>query len=136
MFRWLQGVKVRLIVQLAPAGTLPTQLFVAPKSVAFAPATARLETIKDAELLFVSVIVCGAVGMPTGWLAKVRVLGDRRRRLKIFATKAARRPVLLDWKALTVGKLSVEVIPLTYALPEESTTMPVPPSVMPPPLPR
>jgi hypothetical protein len=42
------GLKLTLIVQLAPAATLDPQLLVWAKSLAFAPETATLVTLKSA----------------------------------------------------------------------------------------
>jgi hypothetical protein len=51
------GVKVTLIVQLAPAATEPPQLLVWTKSLALVPVTARLEMLKAAlpELVRVTI---------------------------------------------------------------------------------
>jgi hypothetical protein len=53
------GVKVRLMVQLAPAATLDPQLLVWAKSLALAPETATLVRLKAAlpELLSVTAFV-------------------------------------------------------------------------------
>jgi hypothetical protein len=54
-----EGVKVRLMVQLAPAATLDPQLLVWAKSLALAPETATLVILKAAlpELLSVTAFV-------------------------------------------------------------------------------
>lgn len=65
------GVKVTLIVQLAPAATEAPQLFVAAKS----PLAAMLEISKAALPELVSVTVCTALVEPTGVLANERLVG-------------------------------------------------------------
>jgi len=55
------GVKVTLIVQLAPAFTLLPQLFVSPKSCE----AAIFEIRRAPALVLVRVTVCGALMVPT-----------------------------------------------------------------------
>jgi len=59
------GAKVTLMEQLAPAGTLPTQLSVSAKSEAFVPLTATPVMLKDVASLFVNVTVWEALVVPT-----------------------------------------------------------------------
>ena len=60
-----EGVKVTLIVQLAPAATLVPQVFVCAKSPLLVPVTAMLVMLSAAVPLFVSVTVCAALVVPT-----------------------------------------------------------------------
>ena len=55
------GVKVTLMVQLAPAGRLAGQLLVCPKS----PVVAALANSRTALPMFVSLTVCAADVVPT-----------------------------------------------------------------------
>ncbi len=66
------GVDVTLMVQVPRAATLVPQVFVWLK-----PTLATILVIGKAEvgLSFVNVTVIGALGMPIGWLAKVKEVG-------------------------------------------------------------
>src|ERR1017187_9470189 len=70
------GLKVTLIVQLAPGATLDPQLLVRAKSPALAPETAMPVIFNAAFPELARVIACAALGGPTPWLAKVRVEGE------------------------------------------------------------
>jgi hypothetical protein len=59
------GVKVTLILQLAPAATLEPQVFVAVKSVAFVPVTAILLRVSGAVPVLLSVTLWVLL-VPTG----------------------------------------------------------------------
>jgi len=59
------GVKVTLIVQLAPAATLDPQLLVWTKSLALVPETVIPVTLKSALPELVRVITCALLPMPT-----------------------------------------------------------------------
>ena len=67
------GLKVTLIVQLAPAATLAPQVFVWEKSPLFVPATVMLAMFNESVPLFESVTFCGALPVVTSWPAKVRL---------------------------------------------------------------
>lgn len=67
------GVKVTLIVQLAAAATLAPQLLVWAKS----PLVATEETVRGPVPMLVSVTGWGALGVPTPWPLKVRLVTDR-----------------------------------------------------------
>jgi hypothetical protein len=71
------GVKVTLIVQLPPAATLAPQVLVWTKSPGLAPERAMLEIVKAAEPVLFSVTAWAVLVVPTDWLAKVRLLGER-----------------------------------------------------------
>src|SRR5271169_3057704 len=71
------GVKVTLIAQLKPAPTEPPQLLVCPKSPAFVPVKAILVIDKVEPPVLVRVTVCGALGVPTGRPANVRLPGAK-----------------------------------------------------------
>jgi hypothetical protein len=67
------GVKVTEMVQLAPAGRLEGQAVVSAK-----PAEAAMPLIDSAPApVFFKVTVCAALVLPTVWLAKLRLVGDR-----------------------------------------------------------
>ena len=71
------GVKVTVIVQLAPAATLAPQVLVCTKSPAFVPVMAMGEVnvrVADSSVL-VSVTLCAALVVPTPWLANVKLGG-------------------------------------------------------------
>ena len=65
------GVKVTLMVQLAPAAIVAPQVLLWAKS----PLGAMLEMSKGAVPLLVSVIAWALLVLPTGW-AKLRVVGE------------------------------------------------------------
>jgi hypothetical protein len=60
-----EGVKVRLMAQLAPAATLEPQLLVWAKLLELAPVTAMLAMLKSALPVFVRVIVSAVLLLPT-----------------------------------------------------------------------
>jgi len=66
------GVKVTLIVQLAPVLSLAVPLFASEKS----PLAVMVLMFTVLLPVLVSVTACGVLVVPTGWLAKVRVLLD------------------------------------------------------------
>jgi hypothetical protein len=70
------------MVQLAPAARLAGQLLVCPNS----PVVEALVNSKTVLPMFVSVTVCAAEVVPTGWLEKVKFVGAK-------ATTGARTPV-------------------------------------------
>jgi len=74
------GEKVTLMLQLAPAARLAGQLLVSPKS----PVVVTLVNSRTVLPMFVSVTICAAEVVPTGWLEKVKFVGDK-------ATTAASR---------------------------------------------
>ena len=67
------GVNVTLMVQLALTATLVPQLFVCEKS----PVVAMLVIVRTAAPVFVRVTFCGVLAVPTNWVGKVRLVGDR-----------------------------------------------------------
>src|SRR5262245_40520180 len=74
------GVNVTEIVQLAPAASVlgPSgQLLSWAKSPALAPASPMLEITSGASPEFVNVTLCAALVVPTSWLPKPRLVGDR-----------------------------------------------------------
>ena len=70
------GVKVTLMVQLPPDATLLPQVFVCPKSPAFAPVKAMLPMFSVTLESLVSVTACGALVVPMDCEAKVRLVGE------------------------------------------------------------
>ena len=107
------GVKVTLIVQLTPAATLEPQLLVCAKSLALAPETAMLVTLKDVLPEFVRVIVWAVLVVPTDWLPKSRLVDDR------LTTAAALVPVperVTAWGLpLTLSVMDSEAVRLPLA---------------------
>jgi hypothetical protein len=71
------GVKVTLIVQLAPTATLDSQLLVCPKALGFVPVMPILVMLKAASPVLLSVTDWAALVEPTVWLAKVRLGVER-----------------------------------------------------------
>jgi hypothetical protein len=76
------GVKVTLIVQLAPARTFVPQVFAWAKS----PLATMLVMARDRLPLFVRVTGCAGLVVPTRWVAKLKLEGER-------ATTGAKMPV-------------------------------------------
>jgi len=71
------GVKVAVIVQLPPAGTLDPQVLVSLKSLVFAPVRPMLVMESPfLVLVFVKVIVCSALLLPTAIVPKLRLDGE------------------------------------------------------------
>jgi len=76
----LEGVKVTLIRQFLPAASVAGgtgHVFVCTKSPTFVPTTAMLFSIIPALPVFLNVTACAALAVPTAWLAKVSVEGDK-----------------------------------------------------------
>jgi len=71
-----EGVKVTLIVQLAPAATLNPQVLVWAKLLALVPDTVMLVMLKSAVPVFVSVTVCAALLVPTVSFPKATLEGE------------------------------------------------------------
>jgi hypothetical protein len=71
------GVNVMLIVQLPPAATELPQVVVSGKSPGLSPVTIKLVMPKRVLPLFVKLTVCAGLLVPTSWLPKVRVEGER-----------------------------------------------------------
>jgi hypothetical protein len=82
-----EGVKVTLIVQLAPAATELPQVLVWAKSLALAPVTARLVMFSVALPVLLTVTLRAVLVVGTGWLPKARLVAERP------ATGAALPPV-------------------------------------------
>ena len=72
-----EGVKVTLIVQLAPAATLAPQLLVWAKSTEFAPPSAMLEMLSEALPVLESVTVCAALVEPIFSWPNARLVAER-----------------------------------------------------------
>ncbi len=105
-----EGVKTTLIVQEAPAAMLVPQVFaVGAKSVLAAagepPEMATLVNATAVMLLFVSVTICAAVGVPTSCGPNVRVRGETVNvGWKVSsAMKASDVPLSAVWKAPGFG---------------------------------
>ena len=72
-----EGVKVTLIVQLAPTATELPQLLVSEKSPPLAPVSVRPVTLKAALPGLAKVMVCAVVAAPRDWFPKERLAGER-----------------------------------------------------------
>src|SRR5437016_3976770 len=70
------GVKVTLRLQPAPAARLEVQPLARVKSVGFAPPVTMLVIAKPTVPVLVRVEDCGALGVATAVLGKMRELGD------------------------------------------------------------
>ena len=70
------GVKVTLIVQLAPAATLLPQVWVCAKSPGLDPVKLKPVILSVAVPLLVRVTVFGALVVPCFWSPKERELGE------------------------------------------------------------
>jgi hypothetical protein len=71
------GVNVTVIVQSTPAARVAGQVLVEVKSPALVPVTLMLEIDRFVFPLFVNVVDWEGLVVPTDWLAKVRLAGDR-----------------------------------------------------------
>ena len=71
------GLKVTLIMQLAPIAKLEPHVLVCEKSPKFAPATAMPVNVSVLFPLLLSVTVCMLLAVPTSWLPNVSCVGDR-----------------------------------------------------------
>ena len=71
------GAKVTLIVQLAAAATLVLHVLVCAKSAGFVPPTVILVIVSGALPVFVKVTRWAALLVPTFWVLKLRLVGDR-----------------------------------------------------------
>ncbi len=102
------GVKMTLMVQLSPAAT-DEQLFVCEKSAALVPVIVMFVTVKGPAPLLVRVTGDAELGVPTGALGKLRLVGLR-------LTAGWRIPVPLSGTACGLfGALSVMLIAATRA---------------------
>jgi hypothetical protein len=70
------GVKVTLMAQLPPAGT-EAHALVWEKSPGLAPWRVMAETCTANDPMFARVMICTGLEVPTVWLPKVRLLGDK-----------------------------------------------------------
>jgi len=71
------GVNVTLIGQLPSAATELPQVLLSEKSLAFVPVTVMLVMLKGALPVLLRVTVCAPLVVPTGWLPKPRLVGER-----------------------------------------------------------
>jgi hypothetical protein len=71
------GLKVTVIVQLAPAATLVPQVLVSVKSEMFVPVILRLLIGSANFAPLVKVATCGVLACPTVTVPKFRVVGDK-----------------------------------------------------------
>src|SRR5437879_590249 len=71
------GLKVTLMVQLAPAATLVPFLQVVPGAGAKSPLGSTLVMVKVVPLPLFNVSVCAGLVVPTNWSAKIRIVLDR-----------------------------------------------------------
>ena len=102
-----EGVNITVILQLAPAPTEVPQVLAWVKSLALAPVTARLVTLKTALPLLVSVTVCAALVVPTDWLAKARLAGERLTPAAAVLAPVPERPTVWGLPLALSAMLSV-----------------------------
>jgi hypothetical protein len=105
-----EGVKVTLIVQVAPAATLDPQVLDWAKSPALAPVRVTLETVKAAFPVLLRVKDFAALVELNGWLAKLRLEGET------LIPAAAPVPERLTVWALTL--LAIETAAVRFPLAE------------------
>jgi hypothetical protein len=86
------GVKVTVTAQAAPGVSIDGQLFVWPKSPGSAPVTEMLETVNARLPVFVSMIACDGLVVPTFWMLKDK-LGGLRACLKSVVHAVSRRSI-------------------------------------------
>jgi hypothetical protein len=72
-----EGANVTLIVQIAPAGTLPAQESFSAKSEAFVPEIVMLERVRTLFPVLPKVTLCAALVAPIIAPGNVRLLGER-----------------------------------------------------------
>jgi hypothetical protein len=71
------GLNVTLIVQWAPAATDLPHVLVCAKLLLLVPLTARLVILKAALPVLLRVTVRAVLGVPTCWLPKAKLVGER-----------------------------------------------------------
>jgi hypothetical protein len=134
------GVKVTLIVQLAPVATLDPQLLACAKSPGFVPATAIEEIVRATLPLLVSVTGCEALGVPTAWLLKVKLLAETPATgavpvpvrltvcglplaLSVIVRVPVRVPVAVGVKVTLIVQEPVAATPLAHVLVSEKSPL-------------
>src|SRR5205807_945675 len=125
------GVKVTLMVQLAPAATLVPFLQVVPAAGAKSPLGSTLVMVKVVPLPLFNVSVCAGLVVPTNWSAKIRIVLDREmpgakpipvrvitgtlpRASLVMATPPVLKPVAVGLKVT----LTVQLAPAVTLLPQ------------------
>jgi hypothetical protein len=94
------GVKVTPTLQVSPEPTFDPQVLLAT---AKSPVAIGVETVREVFRWFVSVTVCGALVVPSSWLAKTKTAGET-------VTGEAPVPVRLTvWGLLAALSLKVSV---------------------------
>ena len=101
------GVKVMLNVQVDPAGSELPQLLAWAKSPGLAPVIVTLEMLRAAVPALSKVAVTAPLVVPTGWLAKERLPGERPAAGVAPATPTPSRLTLLRPAEPPVAMLSV-----------------------------
>src|SRR5882762_8869560 len=109
------GVKVTLIVQLAPAARVPggRQVFVSEKSDPFVPVKEILEIVRATFAPLVRVTVWAVLVVLTVWLPKASDPGETETAPTAdaeenFATNASCGPLSVFWNANAEGTYGVE----------------------------
>jgi len=72
-----EGVNLTPIVQWAPAASDLPHVLICAKLLALVPLTARLVILKAALPVLLRVTVRAVLVLPTGWLPKARLVGER-----------------------------------------------------------
>lgn len=141
------GVKVTLMVQLAPAARLVPQLFVSAKSVALLPKTARLLTLNATLLVFVKVVCWAEPVLPRDWVPKLRLVGEKvaeggspvplrfmvagvAEALSVMVSVAVRVPVAVGLKVTKIVQLEPAEIEVPHVLASEKAAALVPVTAM------
>ncbi len=104
------GVKVTLMVQLAPMARGTGQLLLSEKS----PLGTILVMFNGASPVLDRVRGCGALVEATFWSPNVRVMEDRVTvaEVAILVMKASEVPAKAGWRGPTVGKSVEKVVPV------------------------
>src|SRR5215469_11867880 len=106
-----EGVNVTLIVQIAPAGTLPPQESCSAKSEAFVPTIATLESVRTVFPVLLKVTLCAALVAPIITVGKVRLLTDR------LAIRVGAMPVPVSGTGREPGERSLAITRLAVRAP-------------------
>jgi len=128
-----EGVNHTAIVQLVPAASELPHVLVWAKSLALAPASARLVMLKAALPVLLRVTVCVALLTSTGWVPKARLVGERLTTaavpvperlavcglplaLSVMLTEAVRLPVAAGVKVTVMAQLPPAATELPHVL--------------------
>ena len=88
------GVKWPWMVQVAPGAMPDPQLLTNTKEVAFVPLTATPVIASGLAPVLVTVTVCEGLVVPTAWLAKVKLGGEKETVVELSATPVPLRAIV------------------------------------------